>query len=206
MGRPEFYPWVRKSPWRRERLCIPVFWPGEFHGLYSPRGCKEFSPNLVHTLAHHHSCGTSSLRALWTINSSLHTGQVSLWVFRAQCEWEPQTQGRSPGLSCEGITACGGWSRVPLCVQGQCRCQGRCLCKVIQSFAAKVMVYKVISQIPVYLIYITPMWRKQGPELHCVDKDTQLRELSACQRWHRQWSRGSGQGLRFGLQDQGSFQ
>ena len=26
---------------RREQLCIPVFWPGEFHGLYSPWGCKE---------------------------------------------------------------------------------------------------------------------------------------------------------------------
>ena len=22
-------------------LPIPVFWPGEFHGLYSPWGCKE---------------------------------------------------------------------------------------------------------------------------------------------------------------------
>ena len=28
-------------PWRRERLPTPVFWPGEFHGLYSPWGCKE---------------------------------------------------------------------------------------------------------------------------------------------------------------------
>ena len=30
-----------EDPWRRERLLIPVFWPGEFHGLYSPWGCKE---------------------------------------------------------------------------------------------------------------------------------------------------------------------
>ena len=28
-------PWVRKIPWRRERLPTPVFWPGEFHGPYS---------------------------------------------------------------------------------------------------------------------------------------------------------------------------
>ena len=28
-------------PWRRERLPTPVFWPGEFHGLYSPWGRKE---------------------------------------------------------------------------------------------------------------------------------------------------------------------
>ena len=27
--------------WRREKLPTPVFWPGEFYGLYSPRGCKE---------------------------------------------------------------------------------------------------------------------------------------------------------------------
>ena len=33
--------WVGKIPWRRERLSIPVFWPGEFHGLYSPWGHKE---------------------------------------------------------------------------------------------------------------------------------------------------------------------
>ena len=30
-----------RFPWKRERLPIPVFWPGECHGLYSPRGRKE---------------------------------------------------------------------------------------------------------------------------------------------------------------------
>ena len=33
--------WVGKITWRRERLPTPAFWPGEFHGLYSPWGCKE---------------------------------------------------------------------------------------------------------------------------------------------------------------------
>ena len=28
-------------PWRRERQPTPVFWPGEFHGLYSSWGRKE---------------------------------------------------------------------------------------------------------------------------------------------------------------------
>jgi len=28
-------------PWRREKLVTQVFWPGEFHGLYSAWGCKE---------------------------------------------------------------------------------------------------------------------------------------------------------------------
>ena len=39
--RPGFDPWVGKIPWRRERLPTPVFCLGEFHGLYSPWGCKE---------------------------------------------------------------------------------------------------------------------------------------------------------------------
>ena len=37
--------WVQSLGWEdpleRERLPIPVFWPGEFHGLYSPSGHKE---------------------------------------------------------------------------------------------------------------------------------------------------------------------
>ena len=27
--------WVGKISWRREWVPTPVFWPGEFHGLYS---------------------------------------------------------------------------------------------------------------------------------------------------------------------------
>ena len=36
-----FDPWLGKIPWRREKLPTAVFWPGEFHGLYSPWVCKE---------------------------------------------------------------------------------------------------------------------------------------------------------------------
>ena len=39
--RPGFNPWVGEIPWRRQRLPTPVFWPREFHGLYSSRGHKE---------------------------------------------------------------------------------------------------------------------------------------------------------------------
>ena len=35
----QFLGW--EDPWRREQLPTLVFWPGEFHGLYSPRGRKE---------------------------------------------------------------------------------------------------------------------------------------------------------------------
>ena len=34
-------PGLGRFPWRRERLPTLVFWPEEFHGLYSPRGRKE---------------------------------------------------------------------------------------------------------------------------------------------------------------------
>jgi hypothetical protein len=34
-------PGLERSPWGRERLPIPVFWPGEFRGLYSTWGCRE---------------------------------------------------------------------------------------------------------------------------------------------------------------------
>ena len=37
--------WVRSLGWEdpleKERLPIPVFWPGEFNGLYRPWGRKE---------------------------------------------------------------------------------------------------------------------------------------------------------------------
>ena len=33
--------WIGKIPLRREGLPTPVFWPGEFHALYSSWGHKE---------------------------------------------------------------------------------------------------------------------------------------------------------------------
>ena len=48
---------VGKIPWRRERLPTPVFWPLEFHGLYSPWGHKELdtAEQLSHTHTHTHT-------------------------------------------------------------------------------------------------------------------------------------------------------
>ena len=42
--------WVGKIPWRRERLHTPVFWTGEFHGQYTPRGRKE--SDMTEQLSH----------------------------------------------------------------------------------------------------------------------------------------------------------
>ena len=40
-GRRGFDPWVGKISWRSERVATSVFWPGEFHELYSPWDHKE---------------------------------------------------------------------------------------------------------------------------------------------------------------------
>ena len=39
--RPGFNLWIGTIPWTKESLPTPVFWPEEFHGLYSPWGHKE---------------------------------------------------------------------------------------------------------------------------------------------------------------------
>ena len=41
--------WVGQSPWRRDWLTIPAFWPGEFRGLYSPWVTKSWiQPSSFH--------------------------------------------------------------------------------------------------------------------------------------------------------------
>ena len=40
--RQRFDLWVGKILWRRKRQPTPEFWPGKFHELYSPWGCKEW--------------------------------------------------------------------------------------------------------------------------------------------------------------------
>ena len=54
--RPGFDPWVGRISWKRERLPTPIFWPREFHGLYSSWGCKELdtTERLSLSLLHLH--------------------------------------------------------------------------------------------------------------------------------------------------------
>ena len=55
-----------EDPWRREQLPTPVFWPGEFHGLYSPWGCKESdtTEQLSLSLSCHQGLGRKSFSTL----------------------------------------------------------------------------------------------------------------------------------------------
>ena len=54
-------PGLGRSP--GERLPTPVIWPGEFHGLYSPRGHKE--PDMIERLSLSQRCVTFCCIATW---------------------------------------------------------------------------------------------------------------------------------------------
>ena len=60
-----------EDPWRKERLPTPVFWPGEFHGLWSPWGCKESDMTEQLSLSYQKAmimkqCGPSAAIGKWT--------------------------------------------------------------------------------------------------------------------------------------------
>ena len=44
-----------KIPWTKEWQSTPVFLPREFHGLYSPWGCKESDTTEQLSLSHTHT-------------------------------------------------------------------------------------------------------------------------------------------------------
>ena len=81
--RPRFNPWVEKIPWRRERLPTPVFWPGEFHGLHSPWGCKESDTTERLSLSlHFHlaiSFGFSVERFFYFLDCVFRVISMKLW-------------------------------------------------------------------------------------------------------------------------------
>ena len=56
-------PWIGKIPWRRERLPKLVFWPGEFHALYSPWGHKELDMTEQLSFSFHFHCAKSERQA-----------------------------------------------------------------------------------------------------------------------------------------------
>ena len=64
--------WVEKITWRREQLPTPVFWPGEFHGPYSPWGCKEL--DMTEQLLLHFTSGAVDnilSHVLWAVLQQL---------------------------------------------------------------------------------------------------------------------------------------
>ena len=91
-----FNPWVGKIPWRRERLPTPVFWPGGFHGLYSPWGRKESDTTewlslqslylylsflFLHFFCFSDFCFTLSFIYIWVQQNPFSIHRNNLWLF-----------------------------------------------------------------------------------------------------------------------------
>ena len=79
--RPEFNPWVGKTPWRREWLPTPVFWPEnsmdrEAWRVVCPWGCNELdaTKQLIHTVksTEYLSCALpqNTLAYSWAMSSN----------------------------------------------------------------------------------------------------------------------------------------
>ena len=106
-GRPEFNPRVGKIPWRRERPPTPVFWPGEFHGLHSPWGCKEsdtterFPLNVNVNLILKHSNTNSSWNTVWR-NIWVHHGLDSAKSLQSRPTFCDPMDCSPPGSSLHG--------------------------------------------------------------------------------------------------------
>ena len=105
--------WVRSLGWEdplgKERLPTPVFWPGDFHELYSPWGRKESDMTehvLLHSLSLH---GNSVFRFLKNLSPflTMHPG----WVFKKY---------RSPRLNSKGLGVVGSFENQqgPVCPWG----------------------------------------------------------------------------------------
>ena len=116
--RPRFDSWVRKIPWRRERLPTPVFWPGEFLGLYSPWGRRVGQNQATCTSRHFRSdrC-ESGAREEWGAAGT--GGQVRL----GELCWEPPPPAAplprkglltdGSGWRCSGLADSGLWGVLP---------------------------------------------------------------------------------------------
>ena len=80
-GRPGFDPWVGKILWRREGLPTLVFWPGEFHGLYSLWFHKESGRTEWLSLSHHTFLGRYYFGLVENISKEINFFQENLGNF-----------------------------------------------------------------------------------------------------------------------------
>ena len=103
--RPGFNPWVGKMPWRREKLPTPVFWPGEFHGLYSPgnspgqkTGVGRLS--LLQGIFPTQGANLGLLHCRWILYQLSHKGSPRIleWIAYFLLQWIFPTQESNQGL------------------------------------------------------------------------------------------------------------
>ena len=79
--RPGLDLWVGKIPLRREQQPTPVFWPGEFHGLYSPWGCRvRHNWSDFHFTRQVERCCRTRALPLIALNPQREPGTPRSWV------------------------------------------------------------------------------------------------------------------------------
>ena len=89
-------------PWRRESLLTPVFWPGEFHGLYSPWDHKESDTTEWLSLPLHFPSNSSLLKKylevyLFEINKFQ---KLFSFLKRNQCKYLTHTYMKPYKVTC----------------------------------------------------------------------------------------------------------
>ena len=75
-------PGLGKTSWRRKRLPTPVFWPGEFHGLYSPWGHKEL--DTTEQISPHSSSHINQNKESWV--GEKYEGRFSALCWLSICD------------------------------------------------------------------------------------------------------------------------
>ena len=85
-----------EDPLERERLPTPVFWPGEFHGLYSPWGLKELDTTEQLSLSIY--CWFTHCPVLRGSQLAREPKENSLWKF-CLLRTEYGKEGRKPDLA-----------------------------------------------------------------------------------------------------------
>ena len=79
-------PGLGRSPGEGNWLLTPVFWPEEFHGLYSPWGCKEL--DMTEQLYSHSNLNTCIkflfILCLW---NNLNRGTIAGKFFQLLKQW-----------------------------------------------------------------------------------------------------------------------
>ena len=94
-----------KISWRRESPPTPVFWPGEFQGLYSPWGCKQLDTTERLSLTHSNlfQITVAIITKVNIVLSSSWGDKTYIYCFTTR--WKVSGILREPG-----IKLCSGWA------------------------------------------------------------------------------------------------
>ena len=79
-----FNPWVKKIPQRRKQQCIPVFFPGEFHGQRSLVGYSAWGYKKLNMTGHTdtHPCmyfSKQGMSQVAKVEMSRGIQEISIW-------------------------------------------------------------------------------------------------------------------------------